>query len=331
MTLNNLLVTIQPNPAAAPVSLTLPSFTLRVEAVNPLLLHLDWPSQMNVNTSRANVAITFGSISQTETIDLRAVLAHDIYPFTAFDYEASNINFLASSGSLLMLHIDGFTGHGTLNRTAGADATMYSYTDTIDGIAISPLLTRLASVPFGGKITRLGLTMNVSGPAAANWQALMTQINAVPETDRADRDKILLQAIHDWAAQGGSANAKVNLAVGPSTLNADGSVKFDANVQPQGTANLTADHLDAFSAAVVNAYPQLQSAVNGMEARLSPYLSSTDAGGQTLTLHVTYGHGNVAINGQAATALPPLDWTLLENPPPPPAQAPGDGSGAAAP
>ena len=128
--------------------------------------------------------------------------------------------------------------------------------------------------------------------------------------------------------QGGKADGRLNLAVGPSTLNAGGDVSFDANAQPQGKADLTADHLDAFSAAITNAYPDAQNAVNEAQARLSPYLSSTDTGGQTLTMHVVYGIGAVNINGQKVSDMPPLNWDILENPP---AQAPGDGSGAASP
>jgi len=113
--------------------------------------------------------------------------------------------------------------------------------------------------------------------------------------------------------------------VGPSTLSADAAVQFDANVQPSGTADLTADHLDAFSAAVTAAYPQVQDNVNQIEAQLSPYLSTTDDGGQVLTIHLIYGSGAVSINGQKVSDMPPIDWDMLENPP---AQAAGDGSGA---
>jgi hypothetical protein len=71
----------------------------------------------------------------------------------------------------------------------------------------------------------------------------------------------------------------------------------------------------------------VQDTVNTLEARLSPYLSSTPHGGQTLTFNATYGNGAVMVNGQKVGSLPPLDWSQLETAPPP--QAPGDGSGAA--
>ncbi len=50
------------------------------------------------------------------------------------------------------------------------------------------------------------------------------------------------------------------------------------------------------------------------QARLSPYLSSTDAGGQTLTMHVAYGNGAVMVNGQKIGSLPPVDRAQLEEP-----------------
>ena len=135
------------------------------------------------------------------------------------------------------------------------------------------------------------------------------------------------RALHDWAAHGGTGNAGIDLAIGPSTLHAAGDVAFDSKVQPQGHANLIADHLDAFAAAIIAAYPQVQDTVNAMEARLSPYLSSTPHDGQTLTFKATYGNGAVMVNGQKVGSLPPLDWSQWETAPPP--QAPGDGSGAA--
>lgn len=325
--LTNLLITVQPDPNVAPVSIALPSVALEIDAADPLLLRTDLPNQVNISTSRGDFAITFGSISQTQKLDLHALLASEIEPFNTGDINASNINVLASSGSLLVLHIDNYTGHAAFDRKAGAGQTAFNCVETLKGIALSPLLTRIASVPFDGKVAQAGLTLSVSGPAAI-WLALATQYDAVPADDKAGREKIIFRALHDWAAQGGKANGQLSLAVGPSTLNAGGDVSFDAKAQPQGNADITADHLDAFSAAITNAYPDAQSVINEAQARLSPYLSSTDTGGQTLTMHVVYGSGAVNINGQKISDMPPLDWEILGNPP---AQAPGDGSGAASP
>ncbi len=112
----------------------------------------------------------------------------------------------------------------------------------------------------------------------------------------------MAQAVHDWAAHGGSGAGNIDLAIGPSTLHAAGDVAFDAKVQPQGHASLNADHLDAFTGAIIASYPQVQDTVSAMEARLSPYLSSTPHGGQTLSFKATYGNGAVMVNGRKSAA-----------------------------
>jgi len=327
VSLANVAVTIQPDPSSPPVILTLPSFALRIDAASPLVLHVGLPAQVNLNTPRADLAITTGSDTLAEQLDLHAILNHEPNPFKASDALASNINILASSGSLLLLHIDSLAAHGTVNRNAGANANALTVSETLKGIALSPLLTRLASIPFGGKVSELDFGLNLSGPVPDNWSGIMAQINALPPGDNNDRGKIAIQTIHGWAAQGGNGNSSLTLILGPTTLAANGTVKFDSNAQPSGTASLTADHLDAFSTAITNAYPQTQNTINALQARLSPDLSSTDAGGQTLNMQVTYGNGSVTVNGQT-NKLAPINWNMLENPPPP---APGDGSGATAP
>ncbi|GLR65721.1 hypothetical protein GCM10010909_03990 [Acidocella aquatica] len=330
VTLTNMQITVQPNPARPPVSVTLPSFGMEIDAADPQILHYNLPGQITINTPRASVAATFGNIALTQQIDLDALANKEIDPFKASDFSASNINLLASGGSLLLLHIDSINSHATINRAAGASGSALNWTDDFKGISLSPLLTRLGSVPFGGSVTELAVSMNLSGPVPANWDALVEQFNALPAANRADRGKIMLQAARAWAAGGGNASASLKLVAGPSTLNASGNVKFDAKAQPSGTADVTADHLDAFSAAITGAYPQTQDRISAIQAQLSPYLSSSDSGGQTLGMHVVYGAGTVAINGEKVSDLPPIDWDALENPPAPTPQAPGDGSGAAA-
>ncbi len=330
VTVANLRVTFQPRAPLAPLTAILPSFTMRVDAGDPLTVHYDLPSQINFSTSRGNITLSFGNVAVAQHLNPDALFNAKLPPFKGEDAAASNINVLYS-GSLLILHIDSFNGHGTINRSANAGQTALAGTDNFYGIALSPLLTRLGSVPFGGKVAQLALNLNVTGPVPGNLQALQDQFNALPPSDLPARHKIVFSALHDWAAQGGSAAGGITLAVGPSTLNANGAVKFDANVQPEGTANVTMDHLDAFSAALSQAYPKLQGAVALLQAQASPYISASATSGQTLNMRVAYGNGAVNINGQKVRPMPPLDWNALENPAPPlppPAQAPGDGSGA---
>jgi hypothetical protein len=108
----------------------------------------------------------------------------------------------------------------------------------------------------------------------------------------------------------------LTLAVGPSTASTDANIKFDANLQPEGAADLTANHLDAFASAITNAYPQAADSIAQAEAQLTPYITTDPTTGQTLTIHATYGTGSVSVNGTKVAPLPPLDWTTLENPPP---------------
>jgi len=325
VTLSNVQFTLTPGGSAPPMTVTLASITERIDAGDPLLVHIDLPNQINLSAPRGDASITFGSIEAAEHLNPQALFHSEVPPFSGTDISASDISLLASGGSLQVLHMDSLRDDGTVNPNAGAGQVAITGSVAFNGIALSPLLTRIASVPFGGKVAQLAFTTTVSGPVPANWQTLVQQLNALPGDDQADQRKITFTALHNWAAAGGNAKLGLTLLVGPSTLSADAAVQFDANVQPSGTADLTADHLDAFSAAVTAAYPQVQDNVNQIEAQLSPYLSTTDDGGQVLTIHLIYGSGAVSINGQKVGDMPPIDWDMLENPP---AQASGDGSGA---
>jgi Uncharacterized protein conserved in bacteria (DUF2125) len=327
LTVNNLRVDVQPSPAAAPLVITLPAFAMEIDAAAPLLLHFDLPNRINIGADRGDFVLTFGRIAQTERLDLAALLRREPAPFSAMDMQARNIDLLASSGSLMVLHADSYQARGTFNRQAGAGQSAFATSGALENIAVSPLLARIASIPFDGRIAHLGWNLNINGPEPADWNTLAARYRAVPTDDDDGRVRVIARALHDWAAHGGTGAGGVDLAIGPSTLHATGDVAFDARVQPQGHTSLIADHLDAFTAAIVAAYPQVQDTVSAMEARLSPYLSSTPQGGQTLTFKTTYGNGAVMVNGRKVGSLPPVNWSQLETAPPP--QAPGDGSGAA--
>lgn len=315
LTVSGLHYTVQPQDGSiGPFSMTFPSFVLRADIWDPLDLRFIFPSQVNIDTPRADVTVTFGSCEETGRIDLNALLKHEIDPFTSLTLAASDINVLASSGSLAILHIDSIDGLAKLNRQAGAGETAFSDEMTISNIALSPLVTRLAAIPFGGAISEFSAGFSLTGPIPADWQQFYARYNKVPVTDQPGHARLILQALHEWALRGGSADGSVKLVIGPSTLTAAGTAKFDSNAQPSGTASLTADHLDEFAGAIASAYPATQNAINNIQARLSPYLTSSQAGGQTLGLQVTYGKGSVTVNGQTSP-LPPLDWSKLENTP----------------
>ena len=315
LNLVNLRIQVQPDANMAPVTFVLPSFALRINAADPTLVHFDLPPQVNIDASDGTGTVRFGSVAVTEQINPAALFNPKVPAFNGTDATADNIDLLASAGSLLVLHIDHVMVHAVVNENANAGQNALHMNDELDGVAVSPLLTKIASIPFDGKINQLTNNLTLSGPLPANWQASVKQFDALPPTDQNGRQKLTLQEMQDWAAHGGHGNFGTRLAIGPSTLKASAAVRFDASAQPSGTASLTADHLAAFAGAVVNAYPMAQNDVDQLEAMLSPYISATGPGGQTLNMHVAYGAGGVMINGHKVADMPPVDWTTLENAP----------------
>jgi hypothetical protein len=329
LTIDQLTLVTPPGPDGEMIRVALPSLALRIAALNPLVFHTDLPDQIDVTVGNTvGIVLSAGSISASENLDPNTLFNRRAYPFRGGDFAASNVQVLASS--LLVLHIDSVKSHADLNLGAGGNATAISTATVLDGLTLSPLLTRIASVPFGGELAHLSLAAAISGPVPRDISTLADQMDAIPH-DRAAQQKLLMPVLHQWASQGGNGKMALEIVMGPSTINAGGTVGFDANLQPAGTAELSVDHLGDFTAAIVNSYPALQTDIAQAEAELSQYIGSTASGGQTLGMHVTYGAGSVTVNGEKVAAMPPLDWTSLENPPPPPIQAPGDGSGAASP
>jgi hypothetical protein len=333
--IDNLTVTVPDKTTGTNVVVTFPSLGFRIEVFNPLVMYTDVPDKISIDAGgNFDVVQNAGSISASNDLDPAALFNKSVYPFRGGQIVEKNVDILGSSGSLLILHFDQLSVQASLNMQAGASDTALAETLSMDNVALSPLMTRVLSIPFGGKITHLGLTLNVSGPLPANLSALADQIRATAHDPVAEQ-KVFVPVLHDWATQGGNGNIALTTVIGPSTLTAAAAVKFDANVQPEGTADVTANHLDQFTGAITNAYPDAQDDIAQAEAQLSQYLTTTSDGGQTLTMHIVYGSGAVNVNGQKVGPMPPVDWNTLENPPPASA-APeddnnGDDSGATAP
>jgi hypothetical protein len=320
LTINHLSLTPPPGPNGEVVTISLPSVGLRIVALNPLVFHTDLPNQIAISAgNNIGLLINTGSIALSENLDPDTLFNRHAYPFRGGDFAASNIQILASS--LLVLHIDSLTSHADVNLQAGANAAAISTLTVLNGLALSPLLTRIGSVPFDGRLAQLLLAATFSGPLPDNLSGLADQLDAAPHDPRA-QEELLIPAIHKWAAAGGNGKLALKVLIGPSTIAASGNLAFDANLQPTGTADLSADRLGAFTTALTNSYPELQNDVAQAEAELSPYIGNTPQGGQTLTMHVTYGAGSVTINGNKVAAMPPLDWNALENPPTPAAPNP---------
>ncbi len=318
--------------SAGQVTLASASVTLRILPLNPLVMHIDTSPQWQISTPQTDVTINFGSLDQADEINPQALFDAKIWPpVRGYSLDASDISILASSGSLEVMHIGSLTGQGLIDMAASSHDTAYHSQFEIQGLALSPLLVKFGNIPFGGKIDDLTFTASLSGPVPADLQQRVIAFQAAAA--EADRTKIAIQSLHDWAASGGNGSAALGLSLGPSMFNAQANMGFDANSQPRGTAYVTATHMDAFTAALAAAYPQLAGGLNQVQARLSPYLSTSASAGQSLALHVVFAKSGVMVNGTKQADMPPLDWEALENPaapaPAPPPPAPGDGSGAA--
>ncbi len=329
VTLANPSWSSQPGGAAPPVTVSAASIGAHIDLTAPLLLHVDMPLSVAVTTAKASGALTFAMADVTETLSPALWLGHTDNPVTGGDARFAGINLLASNGSLQVAQIGTLTLHQAVDAKAGPGQTALALDEEMNDFRLSPIIARLINLPFGGRISHLAISASLSGPL--DWQSIAKQAAAIPPGDA--RHKFMLQTIHQWALAGGSGQGKVSLTLGPSQLVADGSVAFDKAAQPSGTADLNADHLDQFTAGLTASYPGLQDWVSQFEARFSPYLSTTQDGGQVLAMHTVYGKTGILVNGQKTGDLPPLDWDKLINPPqlPPSPVAPGDGSGAASP
>jgi hypothetical protein len=313
VTVTNLTMTFPATRMGGQPLVALPSLGLRLGAANPTALHIDLPKKITFSAG-ANADFVMNSDTISETIDLNpnALFNNAVPAYHGGEFAASNLDFLASSGSLLVLHVDSLKGHVDFDLNATGSQTALSETFTMNGAALSPFMTKLASIPFNGQINQIGFNLNVSGPVPPQVLTLATQLHA-DRGDPAAEQKLLVPLFHQWAAQGGNGSYGLKIAIGPSTASTDIALKFDANLQPEGTANLTADHLDAFANAITSAYPQVADTIARAEAQLTPYITTDPQTGQTLTIHATYGAGSININGSKVAPLPPLDWTTLEN------------------
>jgi hypothetical protein len=316
VTVSNLTITFPATPSGAQPVMALPTLGLRLDAASPTNLHLDLPHKITVSAgANFDFVMNSGSISETINLNPNALFNPAMLAYHGGDFAFSNVDFLASSGSLLVLHVDSLKGHVDFNPDATASQTALDETFTMNGAALSPFMTKIASVPFNGQISQIGFNLTVSGPVPPQVLTLAAQLHA-DQGDPAAERKLLVPLVHQWASQGGNGSYGLTLAVGPSTAHTDVALKFDANLQPEGTANLTADHLDAFANAITNAYPQAAGTIAAAEAQLTPYITTDPTTGQTLTIHAAYGAGSINLNGTKIAPLPPVDWTALENPPP---------------
>ncbi len=55
---------------------------MEIDAAAPLLLHFDLPNRIDINADRGDFVLTFGSVTQTEQLDLSALLRREPAPFS---------------------------------------------------------------------------------------------------------------------------------------------------------------------------------------------------------------------------------------------------------
>ena len=323
ITLDNFSMTLPRALEGKPIVLSMPSLTLRIDALNPLVFHIDLPDKIFLTLAgRFSTVLDVGGSSMTEDLDPDVVFNRGAYPFRASDIRFDHLDILAS-GSLLLLHFDHLASHEILDVKAGPDRSALVARFTCEGVAVSPLFTRLASLPFQGSLARLDMALALSGPLPPDLSDLLEQANAMGDNRQAQAS-LLEPAIRRWASQGGTGNVRFHMVLGPTTMDAAGSLRFDKAGQPYGTADLSADHLDQFTTALADSYPVLRNDIAEAEARLSPDLVNTPQGGQTLIQHIVYGQSGIFINGRKAGDMPPTVWSDAASTPTPgaPADAP---------
>lgn len=292
---------------------------------NPLTLHIDMPLKIILGNPTEIGVLTFASANITETLTSSVLLGNTQNPVAAGDGRFTGIDLLASNGSLPVAHIDSLTTQEVVNAQADKTQTALALTDDIKNLRLSPLFTRMLSLPFNGTISHFSSFVTVSGPL--NWEQIAKQSAKLQNDDQ--RKQFLLQKAHEWAQAGGHAQGNLTLWIGPTHLLSDFALGFDSQVQPEGKANITANHIGQFINALVAAYPNLQGWATEAENLFSPYLSTTAQDGQVLAIHLNYGQTGVFVNGRKTEDMPFLDWNNLLNDTSQPAFAPGDGSGAA--
>ncbi|WP_298281063.1 DUF2125 domain-containing protein [Acidocella sp.] len=331
-TLHDVRLSLQPAGLDSPVVARLATVTARIDATQPLTMYIDLPPRLDITADGNDVVLTFGSAALSATLDPQQLFTPAANAILGQSFAFTNLNLLGSSGSIQLAHMDNLSGTEHFALQASAAQTALTTHTQLDGLVLPPWLTQLAQLPFGGKLAHLSLDLTLSGPV--DWRALAQQLRA--NQNEAAQEQLLLTTLHGWALAGGSGSLHTNIVLGPTTLDASGTVKFDDSAQPSGQASLTANHLDALAAQLTQSFPDTQDDIKQAEAQLSPYLTTTSQDGQLLTLHATYGKTGVILNGQNIADMPPLDWNALLNPPADDngglaIPAPDAGSGAASP
>lgn len=326
VTLLNPKLQITMGSSLPPATISAAQIGAHIDLLQPLLLHIDMPLRLTLGNPDEIGVLTFATATITQTLHPSIWQGNNFNTFSNGNAEFTGISLLASNGSLLVAQIDQLNIQETLNAQATNNQTALLLTDDMQNLRLSPLLTRILNLPFYGTITRFSSSLTLSGPI--NWQQIAQQNVNLQTADQ--RNHFMLQTLYNWAKAAGHAQGNLHLWLGPSQMQANFTLGFDQQTQPQGELSLHANHLEQFTAALTNSYPNLQGWVDQFESTFSPYLTTTAQDGQILVMPISYGEDGVFIGGQKVGAMPFINWDELLNPTLP-TFAPGDGSGAAQP
>lgn len=327
VTLINPSLTKAAQNGAPPIQISTASIGASLSLFHPLTIREYLTPRIDVKIGENTGVVTFGDISSVNILRPSVWWGNTSNPIIQSDAQISNMQILGSNGSLSLVTIGNIQSHEIIGPSTTTAAQMAGFVKlSMDDLQVAPAFTQMLRLPFGGEVKHLDMSFTLFGPLDA--AAIDKALNQAPSDQHL---KIAVQTIKSWAAAGGHILATLNLDVGPSTLTANMATAFDKQSQPNGTVNVTANHLDQFTAALEAAYPNLQDKLTQMQSNLAPYLSTTTQGGQVLNMHTVFGQTGVVINGKQTSTTPvTINWDTLENMRQPmPVLAPGDESGAA--
>lgn len=326
LTLINPQMKVTVDPSEPPVVISTARLGAHINLFHPLTLHIVPALRVTLTNQGGSFVIAAAKARITERLNPSVWQGNTLAPVSSGSAVFTQINTLASNGSLELAQIDSLSVHETLNVRAGKDHPAITMTENMQNFRLSPLLTKLFGLPFNGQINDMNLSLMMSGPL--NWQEIAKQETA--SLDDNQRTKLLLGYLHQWAEAGGHANGSLNIWVGPTRLRTGFTLGFDKQTQPEGDTKIIANNLGEFSNALVTAYPGLQGWVSVFQAELAPYISTTPQNGQMLNLHIKYGQDGVFVGDKKTGAMPHLDWQALIGSVDAPILTPQSGSSGAA-
>lgn len=322
-------------PQKQPIIIRAPYAGATLSLLHPLTLTGMVPLRMDLLVGQNQAAITFAHAVDINTLAPGVWWGDFSNPITHTQQDFSDIQLLGSNGSMALVRIDTLNIDETVHTQTTAQQSAVTIHVAMAGLQVAAPFTQLLRLPFNGEITQLNTAFTASGPF--DFVAFDKQFKQLAPQDRG---KFLFTNLHQWASAGGHALWTMTLIMGPSTLNSALTLGFDKQAQPEGSLNVTANHLDQFSASLISAYPQATDQINQVQAQLAPYLTTTTEGGKVLGLHVVFNSNGSFVNGtrtENAPSEPIIDWKTLETTgdlsgaAPAAPYAPGDGSGAALP